>query len=161
MIVISDTSVISNLIIIDRLDLLGDLFSEIIIPQAVETEILKLEEFDIDITQFKNADWISVQNPLNKRMEKELLRSLDKGESAAITLAYELNADYLAIDERAGRRTAKALGLKIIGLVGILIRGKNAKIIEKVKPILDDLISNANFYLGEKFYQKIIEDLGE
>ncbi|MEZ4776179.1 MAG: DUF3368 domain-containing protein [Bacteroidia bacterium] len=94
-------------------------------------------------------------------MERGLRESLDAGEAAAITLAKELNADYLAIDERAGRRIAKSLGIKIIGLVGILIRAKEANLIENVRPILDQLITEANFYIGEKFYQQIIENLGE
>jgi predicted nucleic acid-binding protein len=125
-IIISDTSVVSNLILIDHLHILYDLFGEIIIPTAVKKEILRLEEYGIDLSKFHNSKWIKTKDPINKEMEKNLLESLDAGESAAITLAYELNADYLAIDERAGRRTAKSLGIQIIGLVGILIRGKQA-----------------------------------
>ena len=116
MIIISDTSVISNLILIDRLKILNDLFGEIIIPTTVRKEILKLEEYGISLKEFNNSPWIKIQDPTNKKLENELLESLDAGESAAIALAYELKADYLAIDEKAGRRTAKSLGIKIIGL---------------------------------------------
>ncbi|MCB0839110.1 MAG: DUF3368 domain-containing protein [Bacteroidetes bacterium] len=161
MIIISDTSVISNLILIDRLKILNDLFGEIIIPTTVRKEILKLEEYGISLKEFNNSPWIKIQDPTNKKLENELLESLDAGESAAIALAYELKADYLAIDEKAGRRTAKSLGIKIIGLIGILIQGKEANLIDKVKPILDQLISDASFYLGEEFYQQIIENLRE
>lgn len=161
MIIISDTSVISNLIQISRLQILSSLFGEIIIPTTVRLEILQLEEYGISLEQFRNASWIKTQDPVDINMERGLRESLDAGEAAAITLAKELNADYLAIDERAGRRIAKSLGIKIIGLVGILIRAKEANLIENVRPILDQLITEANFYIGEKFYQQIIENLGE
>lgn len=140
---------------------MSSLFGEIIIPTTVRLEILQLEEYGISLEQFRNASWIKTQDPVDINMERGLRESLDAGEAAAITLAKELNADYLAIDERAGRRIAKSLGIKIIGLVGILIRAKEANLIENVRPILDQLITEANFYIGEKFYQQIIENLGE
>lgn len=161
MIVISDTSVISNLIQIDRLRILKELYTEIIIPESVKNEVERLRDFGVDLEEFSTADWIFINNPINQQLEAELLESLDKGESAAIALAHELQADYLAIDERAGRRMAKSLGIKIIGLIGILIQAKEADIIEKVTPFLDQLISEANFYISEQFYEQIVYDLKE
>ncbi|MEL6843144.1 MAG: DUF3368 domain-containing protein [Bacteroidota bacterium] len=137
------------------------LFQKIIIPSSVNREILRLGEYGFDLSKFRNSDWIHIQDPLDLKMEKGLRDSLDAGGSAAITLAKELNADYLAIDERAGRRVAKSLGIKIIGLVGILIRGKEKNQIAAVKPVLDELMSKANFYIGHKFYQQILQELGE
>ncbi|MEO1255858.1 MAG: DUF3368 domain-containing protein, partial [Bacteroidota bacterium] len=89
-----------------------------------------------DLSKFRNSDWIHIQDPLDLKMEKGLRDSLDAGESAAITLAKELNADYLAIDERAGRRVAKSLGIKIIGLVGILILLENENATKGYRPII-------------------------
>ena len=67
----------------------------------------------------------------------------------------------MVIDERTGRETAKNLGLRIIGLVGILSRAKDLGIINRVKPILDSLILKANFYISQKFYAQILTDLQE
>lgn len=161
MIVISDTSVLSNLILINRLDILEQVFSEIIILNEVAAELMKLKDYGIDLSTFTNATWIKTLNSSNQALIKDLSGSLDRGESAAISLALEVNADYLAIDERAGRRIAKELGLKIIGLIGILVRAKKLRIIQEVKPVLDELISRANFYISKHFYNKILEDIGE
>ena len=61
MIIISDTSVISNLILIGRLKLLAALYGDILIPQVVEEEILQLEAFKIDLSEFRNAAWIKIR----------------------------------------------------------------------------------------------------
>lgn len=161
MIVVSDTSVLSNLILIGELNLLHQLYGEIIIPDKVKEELQKLQDFGIDIVSLNVFDSITVLSPTDQEMVNKLMDSLDAGESAAITLATELKADYLAIDERAGRRTAKSLGLNIIGLVGILIQAKEADLIDTIKPLLDKLISEANFYLSNAFYRQILQSVGE
>ncbi len=66
MIVVSDTSPISNLIQIGRLDLLHEVFGEVIIPLKVQAEILELESFGIDLNDFLLSDWIRVRTVQNQ-----------------------------------------------------------------------------------------------
>ncbi len=161
MIIISDTSVISNLILVNRLDLLASLYDEILIPQVVATEIFQLEAFNVDVSRFRNAPWVKIQNPTNQVLEQQLLLTLDPGEAAAITLAHELAPTYLAIDEKAGRQAAEGLGIPVIGLVGILIQAKEKGILTKVRPILDELISIAGFFISKRFYTHILARIAE
>lgn len=70
-------------------------------------------------------------------MTLQLEKELDKGEAESIALAYSIKADYLLIDEIKGRTIAEKLGLKIVGLIGVLIEAKNKNIISTVKPLLD------------------------
>ncbi len=90
MIVISDTSVISNLIIIGELDILRDLYGAIIIPSVVDHEIRKLAAFEIDLSAYISSGWIHIGNPSNTYLEDQLRTSLDAGESAAIDLIITL-----------------------------------------------------------------------
>jgi predicted nucleic acid-binding protein len=86
---------------------------------------------------------------------------LDEGESSVIALALELNADWLIIDEQLGRQTATEYNLKITGILGIFIEAKRQKLIPLVKPILDDLINTAKFWVSRSLYNRILSIVGE
>ena len=103
MIIVSDTSPISNLLILGRLELLKQVYDNVIVPPAVMKEVNVLERFGYDLSVLKNSSWINTVEPINKEKETELRETLDAGEAAAIVLALELNAP-LAIDEKKGRK---------------------------------------------------------
>lgn len=161
MIVVSDTSTLSGLLIINRFELLGKVYDEVIIPKAVFNELLVLENFGYDLTPVHEASWLKTAEPLNKDLEEKLKLVLDNGESAAIALAQELKPDYLAIDEKKGRKVAVSMGIPIIGLVGILILAKRFSLIDSVKPVMDELVELAGFRVNTKFYARILKEVGE
>lgn len=104
MIVVSDTSPISNLVLVQHIQLLPDIFGSIIIPEPVYTELLANGP-DHPVTQLsQSADWLAVRSVTNlaavEKLEQD--RNLDLGEAHAIILATELNAHQLLIDERLG-----------------------------------------------------------
>jgi len=88
--------------------------------------------------------------------------SLDRplGESEAIALAEELNADLLIIDERLGTKIAKDRGLETIGLLGLLIRAKEKSIVKTLRPVLEELEING-FWMGDKLKKRILELVNE
>lgn len=90
-----------------------------------------------------------------------LTNQLDKGESSAIALALELNADWLIIDEQLGRQIAIEHKLKITGILGILIEAKRQGFIPLVKPILDDLINIAKFWVNPSLYNRVLSIVRE
>jgi uncharacterized protein len=161
MIIVSDTSPVSNLILIERLDILQSLFAEVIVPSAVNTEILALKQFGKDLSEYENADWIKIIQPENLQKVKTLEIKLDKGEAQAIALALEINCDLLLMDERIGTNIAREEGLQTIGLVGVLIKAKEKRLVENVSYILFDLKDKAGFWLDVKLEKKILEELGE
>ena len=90
MVVISDTSPISNLIMIDRLTLLKQLFQQVIIPPSVHQEILAMTNFGMDLSEYQSSNWIDIQMPKHEAEVLLLKEELDDGESEAIVLAKEL-----------------------------------------------------------------------
>ena len=161
MIIVSDTSPVSNLILIERLNILQKLFAEIIIPTAVDAEIRALKQFGKDLSEYETAQWIKIAAPKNLQKVRSFQIKLDEGEAQAITLALEINCDLLLMDERIGTNIARQEGLQTIGLVGILIKAKEEKIIEEVREVLVDLKNTAGFWLDNKLERKILEELGE
>src|SRR6185312_15266629 len=128
------------LIQINLLHLLQTLYGEIIIPAAVNDEILQLENKGHILSEFKNADWIKIYSTHNLSNVNKYKNILDRGELEAISIAIELQADLLIIDEKLGRIVAKTIGFDITGLVGILITAKNKNLILSVKKALDEVI---------------------
>lgn len=87
-------------------------------------------------------------------MQKQL--NLDKGESEAIVLANNINADLIVIDERKARKIAKDIGLNVTGTLGILVEAKQKGLIKELKPLLDGLIDN-NIRIDKKLYAEILK----
>jgi hypothetical protein len=153
MIIVSDTSVITNLKQIGYLEILEKLFKRVIVPQKVSEELLRIEGRD---QLFEENNWLEVRETLNKPLYEKLLKRVDPGEAESIALALENKADLLLIDERKGRKVAEEYGLTITGLVGILIDAKSKNYVNDIKPILDKLIYDIGFRISPKLYQKVL-----
>jgi predicted nucleic acid-binding protein len=137
--IVSNTSPLLNLSIINHLFLLKEQFPEIIIPDAVLAE-LKINE-NLPGSQYLRealaAHWIKVKSVENKPFVQLLRRELDQGESEAIALAIELNADWLLLDEQEGRKTARTFGLNITGVLGIILRAWHQGKLVSTREIMD------------------------
>jgi len=79
MIIISDTSPISNLLLIGQLSLLKVLYGQLIIPDAVFQEIKALETFAIDVSGVQTADWIEVRAVCDQMLVEKLVTEVDRG----------------------------------------------------------------------------------
>ena len=154
MLIVSDTSPILNLVAIERLELLKDLYGSIVIPPAVSAELH-------DNGIFLATDWIQVVEPVNRAAVEALRADLDAGESEAIVLAQQLKASLLLIDERLGRRAATQLGLDVTGLLGILAEARKRGLISACAPLLDDMIRRAGFWIGDRLRSDYLKALGE
>ncbi|PSN10605.1 DUF3368 domain-containing protein [filamentous cyanobacterium CCT1] len=163
MIVISDTSAITNLVAIQNLQLLKQLYSRVIIPEAVYRELAEIHSPVPGTLEVKSVPWIEVR-PVTDQTVVDRFRldaRLDPGESEAIALALELNADLLLIDERRGRAEANRLGVKITGLLGVLVEAKQKQLIFAVKPLMDALIASCDFRISSALYVQILTIVDE
>lgn len=158
MIVVSDTSCVSNLISVNHLDLLHKIYNEIYLPPAVYNEILQLRE-DIKL-EIASHDWIRVEEDFEKNISLSPPKYVDPGEAEAIDLALYLKADRLLIDERKGTLLANKLGLTTIGLLGIFKIAKENNLVPSAKNLVDKLIEN-NFWLSNSLYQQFLKSVNE
>jgi len=156
MIVVSDTSALSNLALVGHLWLLEAIYQIVIIPDVVASELAAAS--NPTISAILRLTWIQTQSLTNSQLADQLQQEwgLDAGEANAIALAFELQADDLLIDERLGRQEAIRLGLSIIGILGVLLIAKQRSLILQVQPIIDALIDQAGFRVSPQLYQRVL-----
>lgn len=161
MIVVSDTSPIINLARLGYLELLPALYSKVILPQAVFEEITIRGAGQPGAKEILAATWVEIRHCSNLGLIKSLRSKLDAGESEAIALSVELNADWLLIDEQNGRAEAMKFSLRVIGLLGILVEAKRKNLLLKVTPLMDALIAKCNFRISKTLYEEVKRIAGE
>jgi predicted nucleic acid-binding protein len=161
--VASNTSPISNLAIIGRLSLLRRQFGEIWIPVAVQSELGHLSHPAAlgDIQQALRDGWIKPQALRADKVARLLAAALDPGESEAIALALELPADLILLDERDGRSAAERAGLRVTGVLGVLLHAKNDGQIKSMKPEIEALRTQARFFLSSRLEESVLAIAGE
>jgi uncharacterized protein len=162
MVVVSNTSPISNLAIIGRLEFLRKRYSVVHIPSAVEEELGALSHSRAagNIVEAIGEEWIHPHfNSIPS--SASFLPPLDRGEEEAINLACHLRADILLIDERPGRTAARKRGLSIGGVLGELIFAKNAGWIASVRNEIIRLRHDAGFFVDPAIEQFVLSEVGE
>jgi predicted nucleic acid-binding protein len=157
-IVVSDSTAIIHLSRIHALDILKNLYGQIHLPQAVHREISRGNQ--PGALQIANLPWIKVSAVTDRSLVEMLGANLDIGESEAIALAVEQSASLLVIDERKGRKAAAERGIAIIGIAGILLKAKQAALISKVRPHLDEL-ARTGFHLSDEVRKEVLRLAGE
>lgn len=160
MIVVSNASPLAALAAIGYQDLLPDLFGEVIVPWAAWDELSAASQIRGRL-RLLEAPWLLKQTVENRNLVIALQQSLGAGESEAIALALETRADLLLMDERLGRRYAERYGLSLLGAIGVIAMAKRSKLIESVGPLLDQLRSDAGFYISDALRSIVLGDCGE
>lgn len=159
--IVSNSSPLITLARIGRLDILLQLYSEIVIPEAVWHEVVVEGAEQPGAEAIRSAPWIVRQAVANRPLVRALQQELDAGEAEAIALAMEIGTALLLMDERLGRDTARHLGIRYTGVVGVLIEAKHKGLVQTIKPLMDALRDMAGFRVSEALYQRILQDEGE
>lgn len=145
--IVLDSTCLIGLERIGRLEILPALFEPVIIPPAVDREFAK------------QAEWLSVEVRFDRSLTSVLLMGLGAGESEAISIAKGLGIR-IATDDKQARAAANALGLKVIGTVGILLRAKSAGVIDQIRPMLDGLDENG-FHISRSLREEALQIANE
>ncbi len=156
--VVSDTSPLISLLKIEKLFLLRDLYTEILIPREVENEFL--EKFPAASREaLDNAPWIRVVDLQNPQKIADYAR-INLGEAAALVLVEEKKARLILMDDMKGRKEAKARGFVVKGTAGVLLEAKEKDLINKVKPHLMAM-KKSGTYLSDSIIRAALEKAGE
>jgi predicted nucleic acid-binding protein len=151
MIVVSDTSPINYLILIELQDLLPKLFDRILIPDAVDRELRSDAAPDLIKRFLADApSWLEVRP--SPQMDPALPQ-LDSGELQVIALALSTKADSVLLDERKGRHAAREQGLRVSGTLGVIRLAADQELIT-LKDALDRL-ENTNFRLSPRLLNSL------
>jgi predicted nucleic acid-binding protein len=154
MIIVSNTSPINYLILIGHIDLLPQMFQQIIVPQAVYNELSDPKAPNLVQTWIATPpDWLKIQ-PVTQASD-EIVDLLDSGERDAILLAQELNANLLLLDDMKARRTATERGLVIAGILGVLDRAATMKLIDLPAAIKN--LQTTSFWASESLLQRLLD----
>ncbi len=140
----------------DALEFAGKLPLEFICPQPVR------DELDAGLAKGHaavNPPWLKVL-PVAGRITPIGRKSLGLGEASVIRLALEHGIPLVCIDEWWGRRAATAVGLRVTGTLGLLIRAKTLGVIPAVRPFTERLTSSGTWFDPE-LVRRVLRELGE
>ena len=159
MIVVSDSSALISLAAIERLHLLRDLYGRVLIPEAVYAEVTRQPFERPGAQEVTEAEWIEVRAVQNWTLAR--VYQIGRGEGEAIALAVEARPARIIIDEHRARAYAQGLGLRVIGVLGVLLEAKSAGLIPLVKPEIDNLLVIAGSRIAPRLYASILAQAGE
>lgn len=160
---VSDTSPILALAAIDQLELLHEQFGAVFIPQAVLAELKTETDFrgTSVIRDALRSGWLETRDVRNIPLVQALAMELDNGEAEALALATDLAVDIIVMDEHDGRMRARAMGLKTVGVIGILLRAKKEGRIQSLEDTFRSLREQIGFFISEELIHRILVEARE
>ena len=154
MLVISDTSPLCYLLLIEQVDLLPQMYSRVVIPQAVRDELAD-ERSPKRVKRWIEEPpiWLKIQ-PVSAQLDADL-EELDLGERESILLAEQLNADLLLVDDRKARQVARSRKVRIVGVLGILEEAATMGIVDLPKAIVR--LQQTTFRVSPSLIQSLLK----
>jgi hypothetical protein len=157
-VVIADTSPLQYLFQVGLVDVLRALFETVQVPGAVQDELRTGRKRGFDVPDPADYPWMAIRTttsaPSLERFE------LDAGEQAVLSLALEMGASLVLLDDAAAREVANELGVPTTGTLGVLLLAKEQGIITAVAPVLEDL-GRRGFRVTSGVRRQILQLAGE
>jgi predicted nucleic acid-binding protein len=152
--VVADTSPICYLLLIEQIQILPALYSQILIPTTVAQELTQPKAPLLARQWIQNPPlWLQTVNPVEISILS--LRILDPGERDAIALSVDLQASLLLIDDREGREAAANLGLSVTGTLGVLDQAATNNLIDL--PVALARLRATNFRASQALIDQILK----
>jgi predicted nucleic acid-binding protein len=144
MLVVADSSPLIVLVQIGHIEVLPKLFGQIVIPPAVAAELRSSHRSERVREYFAiGPAWLGIRQPVSVLPIPEL----HVGEAEALSLAVELHADVLLVDERRAYREAVARHLNAIGTIRVLERAAEEKLLDLKDAF--DRVKASDFWISQ------------
>ena len=154
--VVANTTPLIAFAKVDRLDILHRLYGELLIPEAVLSEV----KYEPARTRVCEASWIRVVPIKDAERRRMFSARLHAGEVDVMILAREEGADLVLMDDNAAKKTAKFLGFNVTGTFGVLLRAKREGIIDSVRELVDAIIADG-FHASPELRRLVLKMAGE
>ncbi len=150
--IVSDSTALIILFDLKRVELLENLFKIVYISPIVLEEISA--KYPVVLPSFMKVEKLKESTLFNS-----LKMLLDLGESEAIVLAKEKNLSII-IDEKKGRKIAKELDLKVIGLLGVVYLNVKKGFLTKdeASEFMESAIEHG-YRISRKMVNNVLEEL--
>lgn len=158
--VVCDASTLIALARIGQLDILRQAGAQVVIPMAVYEEVVVKGAGKPGSNEIRQASWVETREVSDRAVVVQFCAVLGAGESEAIALAKESNADLIILDDEDARGMASEQGLDVVGLLAFLVLAKEEGIILQVRPLLDAL-RGQGFFISDALYQQILRKADE
>lgn len=160
MILVLDASSLIVLSSIGRLDLLRQMGHTLYVPEGVYHEVVTRGEGRPGSRQVAQAPWLIRVKVRDQPAVDRFMRSIGRGEAEAIVLAKEIGADAIVLDDGTARRIAERESRTVLGLLGLLLHGKQQGMVPAIKPLLDQIVATG-FFIDEALYRRVLHEAGE
>lgn len=159
-VVLSDASPLIGLAAAGGFELLHKLFRRVTITAAVRREVAAGKELPgaKELAAAIDAKWIRV---IKGPPVDDEFAELGDGEASTLSAALKIGRDCLVLmDEPLGRAHAKARGIAVTGMAGVLLAAKRAGLVKAVQPFFETLAAT-DFRISDEVVRTILEDAGE
>ena len=157
--IVADSGPLISLALIGHLDLLRQLYQQVLVPPAVWHEVTVKGWGMPGAEAISQLTWLEIRKP-----EPQVLQPLsilvDPGEAEAIALAQTITDSIVLLDDSQARRVAERFNIPRIGTLGILRRAKKRGLITAIRPHVEFLKAN-NIYMADNLVAAVLRDVGE
>ena len=113
------------------------------------------------VLEARKTGWLQVKEVKDQPLVQALRRDLDQGEAEAIALALQSKAEWTLLDERDARRVAKQLGLRVTGVLGILLRARREGRLSSLQAAMEQLREKAGFHIRAELFADLVRESRE
>jgi predicted nucleic acid-binding protein len=152
MIVVADTGPVNYLILSGHVDLVHELYGALLIPTAVHGELLDARA-PLKVREWANA--LPVWAEARKAADPSRFADLGPGEREAISLALEVKAGFVLIDETLGRKVAVKNNVAVKGTLGILEEAANRGLVNLSEAV--QKLRTTGIFLSDEIVEGVLK----